>query len=60
MDDPVAAERENLRFGLALLSRLRANVQPDQIAVRECDLMMRELYARLEELGFAQDKLSAP
>ena len=50
MDDPVAAEVEDLRYDLAFLSRLRANVQPDKIAVQACDEVMRERCARLEEL----------
>jgi len=50
MDNPVATERENLRYDLALLSRLRANVQGDSIAVQACDEVMRSRYARLEEL----------
>ena len=41
MDDPVAAEVEDLRYDLAFLSRLRANVQPDKIAVQACDEVMR-------------------
>jgi hypothetical protein len=50
VEDPVAAERENLRYDLALLSRLRANLQHDNIAVQACDQVMYERYARLEEL----------
>jgi hypothetical protein len=50
MDDPSADERNNLRYDLALLSRLRANLQPDTIASQACDEVMRKRYARLEEL----------
>lgn len=45
-----AAEREKLHYDLALLSRMRANVQPDTIAVQACDEVMYERFARLEEL----------
>lgn len=48
--DELAAERENLRYDLALLSRLRANVQPDTIAVQAVNEVMYERYARLEAL----------
>ena len=50
MNDLIAAECENLRYDLAFLSRLRANVQSDQFTVQACDELMRERYARLEEL----------
>lgn len=49
MDDPTT-ERENLRLDLALLSRMRANLQPGSIADQACNEVMRERIARLEEL----------
>ena len=48
--DAEPAEYENLRYDVALLSRLRADAQPDKIAVQACDEVMRTRYARLEEL----------
>jgi hypothetical protein len=50
MDDPVGDERENLRYDLALLSRLHASVRGDPIAVQACQEVMGERYARLEKL----------
>jgi hypothetical protein len=50
MDDPAGDERANLRYDLALLSRLRATVQGDPLSVQACEEVMGERYARLEEL----------
>jgi hypothetical protein len=59
MDDPVGDERENLRYDLALLSRLHASVRGDPIAVQACQEVMGERYARLSDSSTACAPLDA-